>query len=189
MPAPAEREDWTPVTVLYIPITLAPLLPPVPELPLAMPEPIPAPAAPEPPAPVEAMPDPMPPAPEVLVPAVAPEPTEPVPAPLVALPLPAPDEPTPLAPVTAIEPELWVPVELPVPAVPEGFDEPQEAARPRARRLANAHCERALTIVNLMCREVAGNPVFRRPPYVELAWSVSPVSRRVKATNVALVAE
>src|SRR5580658_5571137 len=88
MPAPAAREDWTPVTVLYIPITLAPVLPvpPVPELPLAMPEPILAPAAPELPAPVEAMPDPLPPAPEVVVPAVAPVP----PAPLVVLPPPPP---------------------------------------------------------------------------------------------------
>jgi hypothetical protein len=144
MPAPAAREDWTPVTVLYIPITLAPVLPvlpvpPVPELPLAMPEPTPAPEAPELPAPVEAIPDPLPPAPEVLVPALAPAPPVPeLTAPLVG------DE----APVPPWEPVLPpVPEVLPVPPVPAGgvVDE-HPARRPSVAREVKRYWKRALRI-------------------------------------------
>src|SRR5208282_2226359 len=133
-PTPAVREDWTPVTVLYIPITLAPVLPvvPVPELPLAVPEPAPALATPEPPAPVDATPDPLPPAPVVLVPAVAPTP----PAPLV---VPAPVD----APLPACEPVPPPPEPVPPPPPGGGVVEEHPASSPKVTRELKRYWKRA----------------------------------------------
>jgi hypothetical protein len=141
MPAPAAREDWTPVTVLYIPIVLAPLLPvpAVPELlPLAMPEPTPVPVvAPVPPVPVELTPEP-PTAPEVgVAPVLAPVPP-PETLPLVGweFPVPAPCEPVPPLPEAA-----------PVPPVPAGgVVDPHPAKSPSVTREVKRHWKRALRI-------------------------------------------
>jgi hypothetical protein len=142
MPAPAAREDWTPVTVLYIPITLAPVLPVAPVPPVPVPEvapvaPVPV-VAPVPPLPVELTPEP-PTAPDVgVVPVLAPVPPGEA-LPLVGweFPVPAPCEPVPPPP----------PEDVPLPPVPAGgVVDPHPARSPKVTREVKRHWKRALRI-------------------------------------------